>query len=129
MERRFNESVDYLIANRLVYNATDLAKILSKQKSYISELLSGKRKLSERFIHEFCEQFPMISGLWLLTGEGEMLVDGAYVINQRIGNGSNNNTQVVEAGGDEVSMLKEQIKLLERLLEEKERTIQILMNK
>lgn len=42
-----------------------------------------------------------------------------------IGNGCNNNTQV--AGSSELAVLQEKVKLLEQLLEEKERTIQILM--
>ena len=59
---------------------------------------------------------------WLLKGEGE----GPLII-QRIGDGSSNNTQV--AGASDVAVLEERIRGLEKILEEKERTIQILMGK
>lgn len=70
---RFKMCVDYLKGNRRIYNASDLAKITGKQKSYISELLSGKRSLSEQFVHKFTECFPEISSSWLICGEGEMI--------------------------------------------------------
>lgn len=73
MERRLNTCIEFLISNRRIYNASDLAKILGKQRSYISELLNGKRKVSEQFVHSFCSHFPDISPKWLLTGDGEML--------------------------------------------------------
>lgn len=73
MENRFKESVEYLKQTRRIFNASDLAKITGKQKSYISELLSGKRSVSEQFVLSFTRCFPEISKDWLLTGEGEML--------------------------------------------------------
>lgn len=73
MKKRFNDCVEYLKKQRRIYNASDLAHITGKQKSYISELLSGKRKLSEHFVLSFVEHFPEISKEWLLTGNGDML--------------------------------------------------------
>lgn len=73
MEKRFRQSVDYLKKNRRIYNATDLANITGKHKSYISEMLSGKRPVSEQFVQVFTTHFPEISTHWLLTGEGEMI--------------------------------------------------------
>ena len=72
-----------------------------------------------------------ISADWLLSnGSGEMIkMDNSTTVN---GNGSvvvsgNNNSHVV-AGRDTV-LLQEQIKHLEDLLKEKERLIQVLMDK
>ncbi|MGN1155263.1 MAG: S24 family peptidase [Agathobacter sp.] len=73
MNDRLKTSVNYLIGQRKIFNASDLAKLLGKQKSYISELLTGKRMISEQFVHSFCGYFPEISQNWLLTGEGEMI--------------------------------------------------------
>lgn len=77
MENRFKECVEYLKLKRLIYNAADLAKMTGKQKSYISELMSGKRKLSEQFVHTLVDLFPELSAEWLLSGEGKMIV-GPY---------------------------------------------------
>lgn len=73
MKNRFKESVDYLKQNRRIYNASDLANITGKHKSYISEVMSGKRPLSEQFVRVFTEHFPEISMDWILTGSGQML--------------------------------------------------------
>lgn len=72
MENRFKTSVDYLIKLRRIYTASDLAVVLGKQKSYISELLSGKRSMSEQFVLDYTEHFPEISRRWLLGGDGSM---------------------------------------------------------
>ena len=79
MEKRFKDCVDYLIRKRDIYNSSDLAKVLGKQRSYISEVINGKRTLSKQFVHSFCEKFPIISQDWLLTGRGTMLNDLAEV--------------------------------------------------
>lgn len=73
MDNRLRECVNYLIDSRKIFNASDLAKLVGKQKSYISELLSGKRSISKQFVHLFCAHFPEISEEWLLSGKGEML--------------------------------------------------------
>lgn len=73
MDNRFKKSVEYLKKHRRIYNATDLANITGKQKSYISEVMTGKRSLSEQFVRVFTDHFPEISTEWLLSGSGEML--------------------------------------------------------
>ena len=79
MENRLRECVNYLMDSRKIFNASDLAKLVGKQKSYISEILSGKRPVSKQFVHSFCARFPEISEEWLLTGGGEMLVASSPV--------------------------------------------------
>lgn len=73
-ENRFKESFEYLKGQRRVFNASDLASITGKQKSYISELLSGKRVISEQFVLKYTQCFPELSPTWILKGEGQMLV-------------------------------------------------------
>lgn len=72
---RLNIAFGYLKQDRSIYNQSDMAVILKKKKSYISELLSGKRTLTKEFAQEINNTFPQISAVWLLTGEGEMTND------------------------------------------------------
>lgn len=85
----------------------DIAQKLGVSQAYVSTLLSGKTKFGKKQANRFNELWGL-SASWLLTGEGEMMAGD---------------------GSDEVSRLKERIAYLEQLLEEKERTIQILMKK
>lgn len=72
---RFNKVVEYLLENRKIYNRSDLAGILNKHKSYISEVSNGKRDLSEQFVLSLCSKFPELSASWLMTEEGSMIID------------------------------------------------------
>lgn len=70
---RLRQAIQYLFDSRRIFNDADLAKMLGKHRSYISEVLSGKRVLSEKFISEFVTLFDVFSKEWLMTGSGEMI--------------------------------------------------------
>lgn len=74
-------------------------------------------------------QYPDLNTGWLMTGEGEMLKSSAVVGGNGIAvSGSNVKTgsvQVLGVEAGEVAALKDKIKMMERLLEEKERLIKV----
>lgn len=72
MANRLQECINYLISVGRISNTAELAERTKKQKSYVSEVLSGKRSISEQFVHSITNVFPEISDRWLLSGEGEM---------------------------------------------------------
>lgn len=114
-----------MIDTRQVFNNTDFGDIIGKSKSQVSEMLSGKRPISERTVHLIASKFPNLNTSWLLTGEGEMLKSGTII--QKIGDNSAHNTQVV--GSSELAVCQQKVEYLERILEEKERMIQVLLEK
>lgn len=134
---RLKNAVDYLVAEQKVINASDLAKQLSKGQSYVSEVLSGKRNVTPKFVKLFTDTFPQINGNWILTGEGNMIISGDVNIENRV---NSHNVEVKASGNSSVSInnkgsaevqslrsendaLKKQISELQRLLdEEKERS-------
>ena len=67
--------IHHLKENRRIFNDADFATSIGKARSYISEVKSGKRPLTEQFVLQICSVFPELSKSWLLTGEGAMLVD------------------------------------------------------
>ena len=67
--------IHHLKENRRIFNDADFATSIGKARSYISEVKSGKRPLTEQFVLQICNAFPELSKSWLLTGEGSMLVD------------------------------------------------------
>lgn len=108
-----NEIEEFLAVNGL--KQIELANYLGVGKSTISQAASGKAKLHQSKINKI-----------LINKNGwDCSMFGKSPIVQTIGNHSSNNTQV--AGENE--SLKREVELLKQLLEEKERTIQILLNK
>lgn len=73
MNERLKILLDELKNRRIVHNYADFASQMGKPRSIISELLNGKRTISELFVHEMITKFPQVNADWLLTGNGEML--------------------------------------------------------
>lgn len=111
-----NNINEFLERNNL--KQIDLVRYLGISKPYMSQVANGTARLSAEKLTKLINN----DRGWDVS----MLMEQGPLINQSIGSGSNN-TQVVGSG--EIAILKEKIELLEKLLEEKERTIQILMSK
>lgn len=52
--------VDYLRQNRRVWNASDFARVIGAQASFISEICSGKRPFPEKLAEKICKAFPEV---------------------------------------------------------------------
>lgn len=70
---RLVKSIDWLKKSRIVLSQAEFSEKVGIKPSQVSEMLNGKRKISERTIHNIVEAFPDLNINWLLTGEGEML--------------------------------------------------------
>lgn len=79
MNQRFKEIADELKNQRKVYTYADLARILDVPRGDLSQMMSGKRKVSKRCVSNLLANFPEINEDWLLTGEGEMLKNTSAV--------------------------------------------------
>ena len=65
-----NTRVKYLRTS-LDMSQTDFAQSLHMTSASISMIESGKRPVTDRFIHNLCNEFG-VSESWLRTGDGEM---------------------------------------------------------
>jgi plasmid maintenance system antidote protein VapI len=81
MNERLKILLDELKNRRVVHNYADFALQMGKPRSIISELLNGKRTISELFVHEMTTKFPQVNADWLLTGNGEMLKEETQLQN------------------------------------------------
>ena len=79
MYQRFREAINFLRKQRKVLSDGELADTIEVGRSQLSEVLSGKRKFSERYVLKFLNKFPEFNENWLRTGEGEMLKDSSIV--------------------------------------------------
>lgn len=144
---RINMAYQYLLKIRYVSTKKDLAIKMNYNYTNITSALKGSRKyLTDSFIKEFNKAFEgLFNEKWLLTGEGKMLNDNKYLLkdNSAVVNGNgnsvvsgeNNKLEISKCKDDlevamlEIKHLKDIIEAKDKLLEEKERLINVLMNK
>lgn len=73
MNERLKLFIEHLKECRVVHNFADFALQMGKGRSIISEMINGKRAISEPFVHEIKNKFPQLNKEWLLFGTGNML--------------------------------------------------------
>ncbi|MDO4462307.1 MAG: helix-turn-helix transcriptional regulator [Bacteroidia bacterium] len=70
---RLKEVVAYLIESRQARTKKDLAHILGYKEVYMSQLINGKTKITQKFLSRLTAYFSNINSDWVMTGQGEML--------------------------------------------------------
>ena len=73
MNQRVKETVKELKKFRKVHSQADFAKEVGIGAVQLSEIVSGKRKISEYYVNKILTRFPEINADWLRSGVGEML--------------------------------------------------------
>ena len=71
--QRIRDLLSYLETERIILSQREFAEMLGIKPSSISEMLTGKRTISEKTIHKIASTFPQVNEGWLLSGEGKML--------------------------------------------------------
>lgn len=113
-------------------------KTVGLSNGYLNQLRSSP---SNEKIEQISNSFPQLNRYWLLTGVGPMLLDVAppaqvSSVNSAVAMHDNaiNTITNESAGGDssvsqELKMAQQKIEALEKLLDEKERLIKVLLDK
>ena len=73
MNQRLRDVVNELKNQRKVYSDADFARIVEIPRGDLSQMMSGKRKVSKRCVSNLLANFPEINAEWLQDGDGEML--------------------------------------------------------
>ena len=95
----------------------EIAISLGTSQPNVSAMCKGYRTISKKTIVKLSNIFPDLNVDWLLTGEGSMLR----------GSEEQGATESEDAAlREEVVMLRERVRNLQKLIDEKERTIRIL---
>ena len=117
------EMMDSLIRHYTKGNKAKFATKIGVSPQTLSKWL-GRNTFDAEILFKHCEG---ISAEWLLSGEGDMLnktEQSAVASGNGIAVAGNNNI-----AGSNNAVLQERVALLEKLLDEKERTIKILMER
>lgn len=73
MNQRLKTLVAELRKHKKVYSQAEFAEIVGISRTQFSEIVTGKRKLSDKAIHKIITALPEINEDWLRNGAGEML--------------------------------------------------------
>ena len=78
MNQRLKEAINELKKLRKIYSQADFAKEVGIGAVQLSELITGKRPMSEYYVNKMLTRFPEIREEWIMNGEGEMFIDSVY---------------------------------------------------
>lgn len=133
-----NQRLKFLVDN-LAKTAKDFSAAIEESPTNTSNY-TGKRQTEPRaeYLSKVLFHFGNVNARWLMTGEGEAFTSGEPTIIQaqeknsgnvvgQITGGKNKFTTLADCA-KENEHLRAQVALLNRHLDEKERTIQILLN-
>lgn len=73
MNQRLKILIAELRKRKKVYSQAEFAEIVGISRTQFSEIVTGKRKLSDKAIHKIIAAIPDINEDWLRFGDGEML--------------------------------------------------------
>lgn len=78
MTTRFNQLVEYLKESGQAKNNTEVGKLIGQPLQVVSKLLSGERVITLEQSGELSKN-SNIDANWLLTGKGEMVIEGKTI--------------------------------------------------
>lgn len=84
MNQRIKVLIEELKSQRKIYSQADFAKEVGIGVVQLSEIVSGKRKVSEYYINKILTRFPEINKEWLCSNKGEMLKNSASAQNHSV---------------------------------------------
>lgn len=73
MNQRLRQVIDGLKDQRIVYSDADFSRQVGISRSELSQMLSGKRKVSKQCLNGLFTIFPELNESWLIEGKGEIL--------------------------------------------------------
>lgn len=128
---RLKTAIKHLKNSGCVKSQAEVATKMGSLPTTLSSAVNGNDKyLTDVFLRRFNDAFGKIFNIdWLIDGMGDMLccqptVDINQVFNAQGDN--NSNTQIISS---DCAVLQKENEMLKKIIEEKERTIQLLLKK
>lgn len=119
VKRRIGKEIISEVLKYVGVNAPTFANRIGVNYQRINDLQTGKvQKVSQDLANKIMCAYPQLDMRWLLTGEGSMLRDGGYVVqNNRDGdNIHGNNVNVDKSEAALLELLKKKDEQIDKLL-------------
>lgn len=112
---RFIQVLDKLKKNGLLDDYVQAASILNTNKASISDIKSGRKKLSIEILRRMKLSYPMVSIEYIIMGVGDMFIDEKSSTPEPADvNAGNYLIEKITQQAEEIGALKERIRQLER---------------
>jgi len=77
IRERVRQAMEWLKDNRLFNSNRAIAEKMGYNPSVVSQVITGKSNVSERFVKSLCSIYPLLSFEWIWSGNGNMIQETA----------------------------------------------------
>lgn len=77
IRERVRQTMEWLKDNRLFSSNRAIAEKMGYNPSVVSQVITGKSNVSERFVKSLCSIYPSLSFNWIWNGNGAMIQETA----------------------------------------------------
>ena len=77
IRERVRQAMEWLKDNKLFNSNRAIAEKMGYNPSVVSQVITGKSNVSERFVKSLCGVYPPLSFEWIWSGEGRMIKETA----------------------------------------------------
>lgn len=117
---RFIELIDELKRRGVISDYVQIAAQLGTNKAAISDIKSGRKKLSVEIIRSMKSSYPMVNIEWIIMGEGKPFIETTTEMNIPQLGDTTIFLDKISKQAEEIGQLKEQVR---QLTIEKERLV------
>lgn len=77
IRERVRQAMEWLKDNKLFNSNRAIAEKMGYNPSVVSQVITGKSNVSERFVKSLCGVYPPLSFEWIWSGKGRMIKETA----------------------------------------------------
>lgn len=77
IRKRIRQAMEWLKDNRIFSSNRAIAEKMGYNPSVVSQVITGKSNVSERFVKSLCGIYPYMSFEWIWSGNGDMIREAA----------------------------------------------------
>ena len=109
---RFIELIDELKRRGVISDYVQIAAQLGTNKAAISDIKSGRKKLSVEIIRSMKSSYPMVNIEWIIMGEGKPFIETTTEMNIPQLGDTTIFLDKISKQAEEIGQLKEQVRQL-----------------